>query len=199
MSFVIKKKIVADCFKRLRSQKTHEHFAGYLCLQRQSARLSRLANLEPDFAAFFDEMFSVGKPPAGTPYIKPFISQKPGKDNLWLNKNVAGSYAPSSIRNTLRKVVEVDSAGRYTLKAQHAQLAFEHLLHSRQLPVAELAVFLYRDFGLVDDATTIRDLIDIFAYEFGYASGPGGVTNNDFAILYSKNMIPVDNDWLESI
>ncbi|PLS80653.1 MAG: hypothetical protein CYG59_07385 [Chloroflexi bacterium] len=66
--------------------------------------------------------------------------------------------------------------------------------------VADLAVVLYRDFGLLDNVVSIHDLIDIFTYEFGYASETGAPPNANFNTLYSlestKNW---EQDWLEMI
>ena len=61
------------------------------------------------------------------PYIKLFTEQKASSKNLWLNENVAGSYAPSSLRpdQPFRQVVNI-SGRKYSLPTNHAQLAFEH-------------------------------------------------------------------------
>jgi len=198
MAYAIQKKIVARSFNHLREQGTHTLFAGYLHLQQRAGQLGRLEDLEPDFLSFFQRFFLVGNHPLGTPYIKPFTDQKPSKRNLWLNENVAGSYAPSSLRpdQPFRQVVEI-SGKKYSLRPDHARLARKHLL-STKVPAAELAVFLYRDFGLLCDTPTIKDLIDIFAFEFGYASKSGARTDETFDILYSLESVKHwDTDWLE--
>ena len=119
----------------------------------------------------------MGNHPLGAPYIKLFTEQKASTKNLWLNENVAGSYAPSSLRlgQPFRQVVDIEGR-KYSLPPDHARRAFEHLLYSTPVQVADLAVVLYRDFGLLGDSVTIEDLIDIFAYEFGYAKEPGDET-----------------------
>jgi hypothetical protein len=179
--YVIRKRIVAESLARLRKQKTHTLFAGYLYLQRRASQLGRLEDLQPDFLQFFKQFFEVGNHPLGAPYIKPFTEQKASAQNLWLNENVAGSYAPSS------------------LPPDHAQRAFKHLLYSTPVQVADLAVVLYRDFGLRGSSMTIEDLIDTFAYEFGYANDLGSEPDEKFRLLYSleatKNWA---EDWLEA-
>jgi hypothetical protein len=185
MIHVVPQRVVAVSLARLREQQTHTLFAGYLHLQQQATQVGRLSNLRPDFLGFFRRFFRVANAPLGTPYIKPFTEQQASSKNLWLNENVAGSYAPSSLRpgQPFRQVVEI--VGRdYTLPVDHAQRAFEHLLYSRRLPVAELAVFLYRDFGL-RNPTSIWDLIEIFCFEFGYSAVTGALPNRDFYTLYS--------------
>jgi len=52
MAYVIHKQIVARSFSRLREQKTHPLFAGYLYLQQRASQLNRLKDLQPDFPSF---------------------------------------------------------------------------------------------------------------------------------------------------
>ena len=201
MAYVVRKRIVAQCLSRLREQKTHTHFPGYLHLQRRASQLGRLEDLQPDFLLFFDRFFSVGDHPLGLPYIKPFTERKASPSNLWLNENVAGSYAPSSLRTgqPFRKVVTIEQR-KYSLLPDHARRAFEYLLYTTPVQAADLAVVLYRDFGLRDDSLTIEDLIGVFAYEFGYLNRPGDELNEDFSILFSLETAKTwDEDWLETV
>lgn len=199
MTCVISRQIVAQCLARLREQKTHTLFPGYLHLQQRASQLGRLEDLQPDFLPFFKQFFLVGNHPLGTPYIKPFTEQKASTRNLWLNENIAGSYAPSSLRTgqPFRQVVTIQGK-RYSLPPDHARRAFEHLLYSTPIQSADLAVVLYRDFGLFDDTLTIEDLIGIFAYDFGYSNRPGDKPNEDFSTLFSLETTRTwDEDWLE--
>ena len=201
MTYVIRKHIVARALSRLREQKTHTLFAGYLYLQQRSAQLHRLEDLQPDFTSFFKQFLRVGNHPLGAPYIKLFTEQKASIKNLWLNENVAGSYAPSSLRaeQPFRQVVDI-SGRKYSLPPNHAQLAFEHLLYSTPVQVADLSVVLYRDFGMSDDLVNIQDVIDIFAYEFGYSQEHDTESNKDFSTLYSLETAKGwEEDWLETI
>ena len=195
---VIRKRIVANSLARLREQKTHTLFAGYLYLQQRATQLGRLNDLQPDFLSFFKKFYFVGNHPLGAPYIKPFTEQKPSTKNLWLNENVAGSYAPSSLRpnQPFRKVVLIEGR-KYSLPPDHAQRAYHYLLYNKRIQVADLATFLYRDFGF-RDPFTINDLIDIFAYEFGYANEPRARINAKFQKLFSRDTTKTwDADWLE--
>jgi hypothetical protein len=197
---VIRKQIVARSLHRLREQKTHTLFTGYIYLQQRASHLGRFEDLHPEFLPFFRQFFLVENHPLGAPYIKPFTEQPASSKNLWLNENVAGSYAPSSLRpgQPFRQVVEIEGK-KYSLPLDHAKRAFEHLLYSNPVQVADLAVVLYRDFGLIDDSITILDLIDIFAYEFGYKSKPGQSPNEDFHTLYSlKTAKDWEDNWLET-
>lgn len=201
MKYVIQKHFVARSLSRLRAQKTHTLFAGYLYLQQRSSQLNRLEDLQPKFTLFFKHFFRVANHPLGTPYIKLFTEQKASSKNLWLNENVAGSYAPSSLRpeQSFRQVVNIVGK-EYSLPADHAERAFKHLLHSTPVQVADLAVVLYRDFGLVDSSVTIQTLIDIFAYEFGYSRNEDTEPDENFKILFSLETAKEwEKDWLEAI
>jgi hypothetical protein len=200
MVYVVRKAVVARSLARLRGQKTHTLFAGYLHLHQRASELGRLEDLQPKFLQFFERFFLVGNHPLGTPYIKPFTEQKASTKNLWLNENVAGSYAPSSLRSgqPFLNVVNIDGR-KYSLYPDHARRALEHLLYSTPVQAADLAVVLYRDFGLLGDSPTIQDLVGIFAYEFGYASEAGAPPDENFAVLYSlESAKDWEEDWLET-
>jgi hypothetical protein len=197
---VIRRQIVVQCLSRLRKQRTHTLFPGYLYLQQRASQLGRLGDLQPDFLAFFKQFFLVGHHPLGAPYIKPFTEQRASTKNLWLNENVAGSYAPSSLRpgQPFRQVVTIQGK-KYSLPPDHARRAFQHLLYAKPVQVADLAVVLYRDFGLVGDSLRIEDLIDIFTYEFGYSDEPDGRPNEAFGTLFSLETANAwEEDWLET-
>jgi hypothetical protein len=199
--YVVRKQIVAQCLARLREQKTHTLFAGYLYLQQRASQLGRLEDLQPEFLPFFKQFLFVDNHPLGAPYIKPFTEQKASTKNFWLNENVAGSYAPSSLRpgQPFRQVVNIEGK-KYSLPPYHAQRAFEHLLYSVPVQVADLAVVLYRDFGLLGDSLIIEDLIEIFTYEFGYANKAGDEPDENFRTLYSRETTKNwEEDWLETI
>lgn len=197
--YLIRKQIVAQSLHRLREQQTHTLFAGYIYLQRLACQRRRLNDLQPEFLPFFKQFFFVGNHPLGAPYIKLFTEHKASTKNLWLNENVAGSYAPSSLRlgQPFRKVVDI--VGKtYSLPPDHAKRAFEHLLYSTPIQVADLAIVLYRDFGLLDNSTRVQDIVDIFAYEFGYSDKEGAKPNEDFQKLYSfEKTQKWEDDWLE--
>ncbi|HMG76074.1 MAG TPA: hypothetical protein VK582_21405 [Pyrinomonadaceae bacterium] len=183
---VVRKPIIARSLHNLREQKTHTLFSGYLYLQKLSSQLGRLDDLKPEFISYFKKFFSVKDHPLGTPYIKLFTEQAPSNKNLWLNQNVAGSYAPSSLRigKAFRQVVNIQGT-KYSLPPDHGRRAYEHLLFSMPVSVIDLAIVLYRNFGVNVEAATSMDIVEIFAYEFGYSNQPGGEVNDDFRMLYS--------------
>jgi hypothetical protein len=185
MTVVIRKNLVAQALFRLRNQKIHPLFAGYLYLQQRSGELGRLDNLQPEFLSFYKKFFSVSDHPLGTPYIKPFTEQKPSNQNLWLNVNVAGSYAPSSLRpdQPFRQVVDIQGK-IYSLPDDHAIRALQHLLYSQSVQIIDLAIFFYRDYGFINDKMTAEELMQVFMYEFGYSDEFNKPQNNASEILF---------------
>ena len=142
---------------------------------RESARVAnRRTELKPDFAGFFDRYLKVGDALAGAPYAVPFNDRG---SSLWLNPNVAGSYAPSSLRDVspLRQVADIFGSRvshTFSLKEDDAKLCFVHLLHQKQMPVLPLAAFLFRDYAIEaedgEGTPAFGDLIDIFRDQFGF-------------------------------
>lgn len=196
---VIRQSIVARSLTRLREQKTHTLFAGYLYLQQRATQLGRLNDLQPEFLQFYKQFFEVVNHPLGTPYIKIFTEQKASPRNLWLNENVAGSYAPSSLRpnQPFRKVVEIKER-EYSLPPDHAMSALKYLLYGKPVQVADLVILLYRDYGFIKKTFAIQDLISVFAYEFGYVDKHEAMPNEDFNLLFSlETAAHWDEDWLE--
>jgi hypothetical protein len=126
----------------------HRSFAGYLCVLNAASITQRLDGLRPDFRSFFDRFFRIGNPPDKKPYVVPFTR---GAKSLLFNENVAGSYAPSSIRpvNPLHNLMKIEGGGAqavFTLHTNHLQIARDLLL-SKPLPAYEFACFMYRDVG----------------------------------------------------
>lgn len=190
---------LSRAFVRLSSHETHRLFPGYLCVQFAAAQTQRLDGLRPEFLRFFQHFFSVPDHPLGTPYLIPFTKQRASPKNLWLNENVAGTYAPSSLRagQPFTKVVEVDRATKtYSLPDDHARRALRELLNSAPIAAADIALFLYRDYALIGSKPSVRDLVEIFAYEFGYTREPGATPSDDFHTLFDSTSIDeMELEW----
>lgn len=110
-----------------------------------------------------------GAPPR-SPYVRPFKSR--GRGLEFVNINVSGSYAPSSIREAGKfvDVVDVEGTGQdanYILIEDHAHAALNSLLSNKKVRAASLAAFLYRDYGFVLEEPSILRVLNIFRDEFG--------------------------------
>jgi|HubBroStandDraft_2_1064218.scaffolds.fasta_scaffold08098_2 hypothetical protein len=197
MSKALRAEVVADCLRHLRARRIHEHFPGYLCLKQTAAFRKRNDGLVPDFKAFWDRYMRVAGAPARAPYVRAFLQPAPTPLNVWFNENVAGSYAPSSLRGVgaILKVATLDSKfGQWSLHPDHAKLARRHLLNNDPLPILDLVGFLYRNYGLVNESGSAADFVEAFRVEFGYDTTSG---NEEFSMLYAdRNPGPEIASWL---
>jgi hypothetical protein len=194
---------VSECLGRLREQWIHPHFAGYLCLKRTATRDLRDTGLNPNFKRDFFELFlRVPGADPSKPYIRPFLDEAPSAANLWFNENVAGSYAPSSFRRTLLKVITIAGAGkgaRFSFRHKHWGLARTHLLRGKTIPVLDLVAVLYRDYGLQSLDGTMADWVSVFRTEFGYTLGSDNVPRDEFDALYHDDSATAGAEWLERV
>lgn len=151
----------------------HPSFAGYLCLKESARASGEHVSLKPGFKGFFEGYLAVSDGTAKKPYLLPFSDSEAREEPTWFNSNVAGSYAPSSIRaqSPLRKVCTFSNAGRvaeFQLVPQHWEHAKAGMLFGERISAVALAVFLYRDFRFAGENATVQDLVEIFRDEFGY-------------------------------
>jgi hypothetical protein len=196
--WVLKKQAVSDAIDILRGQRIHPFFPAYLHLHRVAATQGTTTNIRPEWREL-GPFFEVAGAPADHPYFRPFtLSTGEGPDE-WLNPNIAGSYAPSSLRTRQPplQVVEVGSGGHgyVTLRPKHWELAREHLLDAKQLPIAPVAAFFLRDYAFIEyvDAPGDDELIDAFAEMFGYGFGS---SRTAFDHLFTRS-IQATPDWFE--
>ena len=169
--YVFTKTAVIRSIRKLENSKIHEHFAGYLAILRalknnngQSIRLT-------DIVDFHDRYLRVEGASDNAPYVRPFKSRGKGLETF--NANVAGSYAPSSLRakGKLIEVIEVTGDGRtatYGLQDDHSARALEQLLEGK-IPIGALTAFLYRDYGFYLSEPSVERVVDLFREEFGFS------------------------------
>lgn len=200
MAWRVRPELVAKSFWLLRERNAHPHFAGYLALKRTAARDGGTIDLRPNFKEFFDDFMQVPGGPADRPYLKPF----PSDERLWFNPNVAGSFAPSSVRNKspLDRIVDVSGDGRnarYSLVDQHWRLARSLLVSGNRVPALPLAVFLYRDYAILSEEPSTTDVINVFREEFGYAQSLE-TGEEEFRYLYDEDEdVFATVDWFEDL
>lgn len=186
---VIELAVVRKSIEILRRSKIHELFPGYLCAKLESVKQNRTSSLKPNFKSFFDLYLKPGGESRERPYLRPFSRTGAENSDIWMNQNVAGSYAPSSIRgdSPLRHVIEVSSDRKYSLKNNHAELAFTHLAFKTKIPVVSLAVFMFRDFGFELEELSLHDVVNAFKHEFGYRND-FSIENTEFDLLYDDDI-----------
>lgn len=193
-TFVLELSVIRWGIGVLVSRRTHPFFPGYLEIRRAASQQGALTEIHPSWDDIGQFLRVPGGPPK-RPYYRPFWDQSSGAGQHWMNENLAGSYAPSSIRHGTvpRKVVDIDGDGNFSLKDKHWELARKHLLHDEQMPVLPLCVFLYRDFGFTTDGPSIgpHNLIQVFREDFGYRSD---ADDAEFSHLYDAHL-PDRTDW----
>jgi hypothetical protein len=131
----------------------------------------------------------VADAPENKPYLVPF-GRTSGGETLLFNRNVAGSYAPSSMRdvNPLFDVLEISDSGSYTLLEDHAEKARERIL-PRPLPFYATACFLFRDYGFADPRP--ESLLQQLNEQFGFALG-GDIIESEVFADDRSNFVPGD-------
>lgn len=188
---------VAKSLTVLRGLGVHRNIVMYLCVKRAAAQQGTTENVKVDFREFFERFLIVRNAPTdrnNKPYVIPF---EVSDAKIWLNRNLAGSFAPSSIRpdNPIIQVLDINGRGssvRYTLKPEHSKNVLSSLLHETKIPVLDLAAFLYRDFGFETEQMDIQKLLSVFQIEFGYLSD--GVVDDDFDEIFTQDPESMQQD-----
>ena len=153
----------------LLKNKNHEHVPGYLALLRSQRKRAGSPSQLSDIVDVHDRYLKVLGVEGHPPYLRPFVSR--GR-NVWFNDNVSGSYAPSNVKadpGPFFRVIDVAGNGlntTYSLPADHAARASQHLLRGHKLPITALTAFMYRDYGFELDAPSVAAAVAVFRDEF---------------------------------
>lgn len=189
-TYVLTNPVVQWGVQELQRHRLHPFLPAYLILRRQAAREGSLTDLRPRWEEL-EVFFRVEGGPPGKPYFRPFWHLARDAGQEWLNPNLAGSYAPSSLRTVPLSVVTT-SGSLFSLKPRHWELARDALTYSKRIPAIALCLFLYRDFGFISDAgePAPEALVALFRDDFGY----GGDDDAEFHHLYDV-ALPALTDW----
>ena len=173
----------------------HPFFVAYLHLRRQAARQGTTDGIEPNWSELGEFLLIPGV--TDTPYYRPFWNRKPNISKGWLNGNIAGSFAPSSLRvgTPQHNVIDVDADGNFALRENHWRRARESLLEGGQVPALAAAAFFLRDYGVrAESLPTPVDLVDLFRQEFGYDRP---ADPDEFSTLFDETWKPDTEPWFE--
>jgi hypothetical protein len=172
----------------------HQFMPGYLQLRRVAGKVGKTTDLSPDWSGLGALLAVPGGP---HPYFRPFWNGARNANQEWLNKNLAGSFAPSSLRNVPLRVIEIDPTTKhFSLRSHHWEAARENLLFGEQLSVAALAGFFLRNYAVVTagDPPTREHLVALFREEWGYLRP---MDDQEYFYLYDETP-PFDPvDWFE--
>lgn len=169
MRFLVNAHHIAQSFEAIRACKIHPHLNGYLAIKWTALAVGKEQELQPKFTEYFETFLKVPDFSEGKPFLMPFRRDKGARADF--NRNVAGSYAPSSLRATLGKVILIEGEKRdakYSLRPEHVALALEHLCYGERIPALSLAALLLRDYAIEADEASGDALVEAFRREFGF-------------------------------
>lgn len=191
--YVLTLDAVQYCVDALQQRRIHPWFAAYLHLRQQSARQGTQTEIAPDWNEL-GAYLEVPGGPYGQPYFRPFWNGPANAGQNWLNPNLAGSYAPSSLRAVPKRVIDVVGQ-RFVLRDRHWELARTFLTDDKQVPLLALAVFFLRDFGFrSQEVPEPKDVSRLFLDDFGYQL-PND--EEEVAHLYDLTWKGADGSWFE--
>ncbi|MGC4957884.1 hypothetical protein ACLQ2P_32210 [Actinomadura citrea] len=176
----------------LKAQFIHEHFPAYLHLRKLAVASGSTTNLNPNWKDVSDLLKMPGGPPT-KPHYRPFSSVKrKDESGYWYNKNLAGSYAPKSMRTNSAFMLDTNGE-KYKLPPDHTQEAYTRLLRREKVPAWAVASFFLRNYGFIFEGEGgYNELISAFKMEFGFEQG------NDFDILFEdREPEPFSDSWFE--
>jgi hypothetical protein len=175
--------VVQWAIEALTSRQVHPFFIAYLHLRALAIQNDEFSSIRPRWADIGKHLALPGGPP-GKPYYRPWLDgQVHDRSRYWMNSNLAGSWAPSSLRQEPLNVVR--TTGRtFALEPGHAQRALTHLLYGVRLPVLPFASYLYRDYGFVNrqHEPNSNDVINAFAQDFRFRENRSA--DEDFTTMF---------------
>ena len=181
---VLKVDVVRSAIAKLKAQRIHEIFPAYLYLRRSSKIEGSLTGLEPDWKKMAQKL-SVPGGPANKDYYRPFASRQGKNQNkYWLNNNLAGSYAPSSLRRMGSFLL--DSTGQeYELDPDHLDQALELCLYGQRVPAWAISCFYERNTGFhIKSKNNIKPAIEVFRAEMKFED------DKEFETLFDPTEVP---------
>ncbi|MFG3099844.1 hypothetical protein ACGFZL_04820 [Streptomyces sp. NPDC048182] len=176
----------------LKAQRIHEHFPAYLQLRKLAIASDSPTSINPDWKEVSDLLKMPGGPPT-KPHYRPFSSvNRRDETGYWYNRNLAGSYAPKSMRATSSFMLNANGDD-YALPTDHAQQALDRLLKGTKVPAWALAAYYLRNYGFVFEGEGGYDeLITAFRKEFHFEQ------DTDFDVIFEDNEpIQFTEPWFE--
>lgn len=197
--FVLTRAAVAAGVRALQAVRVHEAFVAYLHLRRVAARTARTTGLSPDWNGEVHEWLEVEGGPPRKPHFRPLASRSRDAATYWMNPNLAGSYAKSSLREDMRALlvapdgtfqVPADAAGDY----DPVPVASAMLPSNEVIPMWALGAFLYRErafVGPLDEPPGIEAVNDVFCSEFEW-------TDREIETLFDTSLPDLDHPAFEA-
>ncbi|MGA4779808.1 hypothetical protein ACPCUX_14845 [Cellulosimicrobium sp. AB352] len=181
---------VRRAIAELKRHRIHEQFPVYLRVRQQALATGTRNPVDADMNGF-KHFFQVPDGPPNKPFYRPFASADVTSDaGFWKGKNQAGSFAPSSIRDVARFLLD-DDRKDFVLPPAHAETALRKLLFERPVPAWAFGGFFLRNYGFDVDPDAGREvLVESFRQVFRFGD------DGDFETLFTVNPSP-ELEWFE--
>ena len=185
VTWVLQTGIVRRAIENLTHKRAHPFFLAYLHLRSRAILDGDQSAIRPRWNDLGQYLQIPGGPPK-KPYYRPVFDPPGNPSRYWLNENLAGSFAPSSLREGMPalQVVRKEGNHAFALRPDHAFLALKHLLYGKPIDINPFVVFMYRDFGVVTDGEMPIpfELINIFRQDWHFY---GEEHREEFDVLFT--------------
>lgn len=187
MKHVLRIPFVIEAREALESIKTHEQIILYLAILHQAAMTPDGGGLSSERVNDDIRMWMTVPGSDDSLYYLPFVSRG---NSFWRNRNLAGSFAKSSLRAESQKVF-YNSNGSFRVPS--ASEVSNTLLRKgeRKVPCWAVAGFLFRNaaFGGLGNNPSLTDLVELFKSEFGLSTDNNCSEVFDFGIPTLSEMV----------
>ncbi|WP_129813877.1 hypothetical protein [Streptomyces albidoflavus] len=186
--YVLRTEAIRWAIDTLTTRRIHPFFLAYLYLHGLTPDEDKPVPVLPVWTDLGKYLTMPGGP-SRKPYYRPFFQEISKPERYWLNANLAGSYAPSSLRQVPRRIVDVIEDGRFQLKEDSAELALEHLLFAEPAPLLALSTFMLRNYGFKSDdgVPGEREICSLFLAEFNFREGEGSLLSGDALVIFTTD------------
>ncbi|MEU7314488.1 hypothetical protein [Streptomyces sp. NPDC007083] len=174
--WVLRIDVIRQAIETLQGLHIHENFVVYMHVTRQGGRLAgkdeakQVAGIIPDWLGEVREWLDVPGGPPSKPNFLPFSSRGSDPARFWKGGNLAGSYAPSSLRSMREIFVGPDKTYRLPTAADNTvdtTRLRERLLNGATVPAWAIGAFVYRNRSFMGSSEpTGNDLLEIFREDF---------------------------------
>lgn len=182
----------------LGGQRIHPAFIYYLYLRKMSAA-GELSSASASSAEVQDLVRMPGGP-EGRPYYRPLRERGDRTGELlrsfWMQDNIAGSWAPSSLKRISPAAWLVDGENHYVLPDGHAGLARRELLFENTVSALAMGCYFLRNDGFVlDGPAQPDDVLEGFRQKFRFDDEHSG----EFDLLFDVSVPDVAFAWFEPV
>ncbi|MGQ3549252.1 hypothetical protein [Streptomyces rochei] len=184
--YVVRTEVIRWAIDRLSTQRIHPFFLAYLYLHSLTPDENNPTPVSPIWGDLGKYLVMPGGPP-NKPFYRPFFTDIRKPERYWLNANLAGSWAPSSLRQVPKKVVDVVDDGLFLLKENSAELALQHLLYDEPVPALALSAYMLRNYAFSSDegAPSEARIRALFLEEFNFRLAEDGRPLGDADVIFS--------------